>query len=101
LDFPPYGNPESCNPHVALQNSHVSLKRIPSGFGFRSMSLKRTKRSVKLLSDHPFLAFSFVSSSTESTNVNLSSQPIVLSYKRTSLALFNPSKLSRPPLACS
>src|SRR5438132_9571651 len=39
------------------------------------MSFKRTKRSVKLLSGHPFLAFSFKSSSTECNNVNLSSQP--------------------------
>src|SRR5438132_12919359 len=57
------------------------------------MSLKRTKK--KLLLDHPFLAFSFKSSSTECNNVNLSSQPIILSYKRSSFALFNPSKLSR------
>src|SRR6266498_3335859 len=70
-------------------------------FSFGSMSLKRTKRSVKLLSDHPFLAFNFKSSSTEYNNVNLSSQPIVLLYKRSTFALFNPSKLSRPPLACS
>src|SRR5438034_10771282 len=65
------------------------------------MSFKRNKRSVKLLSDHPFLAFSFKRSSTECNNVNLSSQPIILSYKSSSLALFNPSKLLRPPLACS
>src|SRR6266508_4632342 len=70
-------------------------------FGFGSMSLKRTKRSMKLLLDHPFLAFSFKSSSTECNNVNLPSQPIILSYKSSSLALFNPSKLSRPPLVCS
>src|SRR6266540_6323863 len=49
------------------------------------MSLKRTKRSVKLLSDHPFLAFSFKSSSIECNKVNSSSQPIILSYKRSSL----------------
>src|SRR5438477_83449 len=39
------------------------------------MSLKGTKRSVKLLLDHPFLAFIFKSSNTECNNVNCHHNP--------------------------
>src|SRR6266540_1389880 len=62
-----------------------------NSFPSRSMSPRRHNRSVKLLSDHLLLTFSFKSSSTPHNNVNLALHPGKSGFYE---ALINPTNYS-------